>query len=105
MSSCETKVSCGTDRSLSRINTNLKKVDELLATVRPQAVPLVDGFAIPDYLLNSALGRYDGNAYPALVDFATREPINGQLCMSSFLCSSIPVAALIDFRFHSQRQG
>ena len=33
-------------------------VDELLAAIRPQAVPLVDSFAIPDYLINSALGRY-----------------------------------------------
>jgi len=52
------------------------KIDELLASMRPQAVPLVDAFAIPDYLLNSALGRYDGDVYPALVDFASREPLN-----------------------------
>jgi acyl-CoA oxidase len=38
-------------------------VDELLAAMRPQAVPIVDGFACPDYLLNSALGRYDGDVY------------------------------------------
>jgi len=50
------------------------KIDDLLAEIRPQAVPLVDGWALPDYLLNSALGRYDGNVYPALVDFASREP-------------------------------
>ena len=36
------------------------KVDELLAAIRPQAVPLVDAFKLPDYLLNSALGRDDG---------------------------------------------
>jgi len=53
------------------------KVDELLAIVRPQAVALVDGFKLPDYLLNSALGRDDGDVYRALFDFAVREPLNG----------------------------
>ncbi|KDN42878.1 putative acyl-CoA oxidase [Tilletiaria anomala UBC 951] len=52
------------------------KVQELLAEVRPQAVPLVDAFALPDFLLNSSLGRADGMAYEALFDFAVREPIN-----------------------------
>ena len=36
------------------------QVHRLLAEVRPQAVPLVDAFGVPDFLLNSALGRYDG---------------------------------------------
>lgn len=49
------------------------KVDELLAVIRPQAVALVDGFKLPDYLLNSALGRDDGEVYRALFDFAVRE--------------------------------
>ena len=49
------------------------KVDELLAVIRPQAVPLVDSFKLPDYLLNSALGRDDGEVYRALFDFAIRE--------------------------------
>lgn len=48
----------------------------LLADVRPQAVPLVDSFAVPDYLLNSELGRYDGDVYPNLIRFASREPLN-----------------------------
>lgn len=49
------------------------KVDELLTVIRPQAVPLVDSFKLPDYLLNSALGRDDGEVYRALFDFAIRE--------------------------------
>ncbi|GAA5928229.1 hypothetical protein JCM3775_000548 [Rhodotorula graminis] len=48
----------------------------LLAELRPQAVPLVDAWGCPDYLLNSALGRADGNVYPALVRFAQGEPLN-----------------------------
>jgi acyl-CoA oxidase len=35
-------------------------VHALFAELRPQAVSLVDAFGIPDYQLNSALGRYDG---------------------------------------------
>ncbi|CBQ72769.1 probable acyl-CoA oxidase [Sporisorium reilianum SRZ2] len=52
------------------------KVQELMAELRPNAVALVDSFAVPDYLLNSALGRSDGNVYEALFDFALREPLN-----------------------------
>ncbi len=54
------------------------KVQELLVEIRPQAVALVDGFALPDYLLDSALGNAEGNAYERLFDFAVREPINGR---------------------------
>lgn len=52
------------------------RVHALLAELRPQAVPLVDAWNIPDYLLNSALGRKDGDVYPALVRFAQGEPLN-----------------------------
>ncbi|GAA5865050.1 hypothetical protein JCM8547_007694 [Rhodosporidiobolus lusitaniae] len=52
------------------------RVHALLGEIRPQAVPLVDSFGIPDYLLNSALGRSDGDVYPALVRFGQYEPLN-----------------------------
>ena len=52
------------------------KVQEIMAELRPNAIGLVDSFAVPDYLLNSSLGRYDGNVYEALFDFAVREPLN-----------------------------
>ena len=81
------------------------RVHALLAELRPQAVSLVDAWGVPDYLLNSALGRYDGQSirvdaqsilesitdesttpfvvfsltgdvYPALVRFAQNEPLN-----------------------------
>ncbi|GJN93681.1 hypothetical protein Rhopal_006738-T1 [Rhodotorula paludigena] len=52
------------------------RVHELLAELRPQAVPLVDAWGCPDYLLNSALGRSDGDVYPALVRFGQGEPLN-----------------------------
>ena len=36
---------------------------ETVTAVRPNAVALVDGFGFTDYLLNSALGRSDGDVY------------------------------------------
>lgn len=45
--------------------------------IRPHAVKLVDAWAIPDYLLDSALGRYDGKVYERLFDLAYRHnPLN-----------------------------
>lgn len=52
------------------------RVHALLAELRPQAVSLVDAFGIPDYQMNSALGRYDGDVYVNLVKFAQGEPLN-----------------------------
>merc|ERR1712151_171805 len=43
-----------------------KRQKELLSLIRPHAVPLVDAWNIPDFLLNSCLGRYDGRVYEAL---------------------------------------
>lgn len=42
------------------------KVLELMQRIRPHAVRLVDSFSLPDYLLDSALGRYDGRVYEDL---------------------------------------
>lgn len=45
--------------------------------VRPHAVKLVDSWALPDYILDSALGRYDGQVYEDLFDRAHRQnPLN-----------------------------
>jgi acyl-CoA oxidase len=48
----------------------------LLREVRPDAVALVDAFAFPDYQLNSALGREDGDVYSALLSMAQGSPLN-----------------------------
>jgi acyl-CoA oxidase len=53
-----------------------EEVMTLLREVRPNAVALVDAFKFPDYLLNSSLGRYDGNVYKDMTERAAREPIN-----------------------------
>jgi acyl-CoA oxidase len=52
------------------------KVQEIMAVIRPQAVSLVDSFALSDYLLNSQLGAYEGNAYEGLFQNALNEPLN-----------------------------
>ncbi|KAF9188387.1 hypothetical protein BGZ51_000633 [Haplosporangium sp. Z 767] len=44
--------------------------------VRPNAIGFVDAFAFPDYLLNSALGAFDGRVYERYTEMATREPLN-----------------------------
>ena len=47
-----------------------------LSLCRQEAVPLVDAFDIPDTVLNSALGCYDGNVYRYLYEWALKAPRN-----------------------------
>jgi len=49
---------------------------ELLKTLRPNGVALVDAFDIPDRVLCSALGNYDGNVYEALYESAKKATLN-----------------------------
>ena len=48
----------------------------LLGDIRRETVPLVDAFDVPDEILNSALGRYDGDVYRHLYEWAQRAPRN-----------------------------
>ncbi|KAF6020084.1 ACOX1 [Bugula neritina] len=57
---------------------------ELLAELRPNAVALVDAFDYPDRLLNSCLGRYDGNVYEALYEYAKSSSLNQHQVHPSF---------------------
>ncbi|CAG8732516.1 5916_t:CDS:2, partial [Racocetra persica] len=52
------------------------QVSELIKKIRPNAVALFDAFNLPDYLLNSALGRYYGKVYDTMIDWASKEPLN-----------------------------
>ena len=61
-----------------QITTLTSRRTELLAELRPNAVALVDAFDYPDRLLNSCLGRYDGNVYEALYEYAKSSPLNQQ---------------------------
>jgi acyl-CoA oxidase len=38
-------------------------IENLCNSIREQAIPLVDAFNFPDFILKSPLGRYDGNIY------------------------------------------
>ena len=52
-------------------------IQSAMADIRPHAVRLVDAWSIPDYLLESALGRYDGDVYNELFRRAHEEnPLN-----------------------------
>jgi acyl-CoA oxidase len=52
-------------------------IQELMTQVRPHAVRLVDAWSVPDYLLESALGSYDGDVYNRLFRKAHKEnPLN-----------------------------
>lgn len=51
-------------------------VADLLDELRPDAVALVDSFDIPDRVLCSTLGRYDGNVYEALYNAALKSDLN-----------------------------
>lgn len=48
----------------------------LCRKLRRNSVALVDSFGYEDYLLNSAIGRRDGNVYQALLEAAQSSPFN-----------------------------
>ena len=52
------------------------RLENLLFKIRPNAVGIVDGFDIPDTLLESTLGAYDGNVYERLFAEAQKSPLN-----------------------------
>lgn len=49
---------------------------EVLDQLRPDAIGLVDAFDIPDRVLNSAIGRSDGNVYEALFESVKNGSLN-----------------------------
>ncbi|BEI86750.1 hypothetical protein CcaverHIS002_0700960 [Cutaneotrichosporon cavernicola] len=53
-----------------------KAILALLQRVRPNAVNLMDGWAFSDMVLNSSLGRYDGNVYEDVFKRAAANPVN-----------------------------
>ncbi|KAG7242385.1 hypothetical protein INR49_023514 [Caranx melampygus] len=60
------------------------RIKELLSQLRPNAVALVDAFDVHDKKLNSVLGRYDGNVYEHLFEWARRSPLNSTEVHESF---------------------
>jgi len=61
-----------------------KAVFYLLGKIRRNAVPLVDAFGFTDNDLKSAIGRYDGNVYEALFDYAKKSPLNDKNYIREF---------------------
>ncbi|XP_043946436.1 peroxisomal acyl-coenzyme A oxidase 1 isoform X1 [Protopterus annectens] len=62
-----------TEPQITQVN---QRVKELLAVIRPEAVALVDAFDFKDQNLNSVLGRYDGNVYETMFEWAKKSPLN-----------------------------
>ncbi|XP_008511549.1 peroxisomal acyl-coenzyme A oxidase 1 isoform X3 [Equus przewalskii] len=60
----------------SQITQVHQRVKELLTAIRPDAVALVDAFDFQDVTLGSVLGRYDGNVYENLFEWAKKSPLN-----------------------------
>lgn len=51
---------------------------EAMTKLRPSAVGLCDARDFSDFRLKSALGRYDGDVYPAIIKAAKSDPLNTQ---------------------------
>lgn len=71
-----------TDADVQELQLRLENV---LSKIRPNAVGIVDGFDIPDMLLNSALGSYDGNVYERIFAEAQKSPMNKEPVNQSFV--------------------
>jgi hypothetical protein len=48
----------------------------LLPLIRRDCIALTDAFEFSDNILNSAIGRYDGKVYEAIMDSARNSPLN-----------------------------
>uniref|UniRef100_A0A8D2EDF4 Acyl-coenzyme A oxidase n=1 Tax=Theropithecus gelada TaxID=9565 RepID=A0A8D2EDF4_THEGE len=62
-----------TESQIMQVNPRVK---ELLTLIRSDAVALVDAFDFQDVTLGSVLGRYDGNVYENLFEWAKNSPLN-----------------------------
>lgn len=69
-----TKANAVSDEDLDALPS---KIQDLMAQIRPHAVKLVDSWQVPDFLLDSSLGRHDGKVYEDLFHRAHRlNPLN-----------------------------
>ncbi|XP_075375278.1 peroxisomal acyl-coenzyme A oxidase 1 isoform X3 [Mycteria americana] len=70
-----------TSAQVTQVNQHMK---ELLGIIRPNAVALVDSFDFHDVHLGSVLGRYDGNVYENMFEWAKKSPLNNTEVHESF---------------------
>ncbi|XP_054989775.1 peroxisomal acyl-coenzyme A oxidase 1 isoform X1 [Sorex araneus] len=68
----------------SQITQVRQRIKELLTVIRPDAVALVDAFDYRDETLGSVLGRYDGNVYENMFEWAKNSPLNKTEVHESF---------------------
>ncbi|XP_075133571.1 peroxisomal acyl-coenzyme A oxidase 1-like isoform X2 [Leptodactylus fuscus] len=68
----------------SQINLIQQRIKDLLEVIRPNAVALVDAFEHSDSQLGSVLGRYDGNVYENMFEWAKKSPLNKTPVHESF---------------------
>ncbi|XP_063816635.1 peroxisomal acyl-coenzyme A oxidase 1 isoform X1 [Pseudophryne corroboree] len=61
-----------------------QRIKDLLSVIRPNAVALVDAFDYTDSQLGSVLGRYDGNVYENMFEWAKKSPLNKTQVHESF---------------------
>jgi acyl-CoA oxidase len=68
----------------------------LLDAIRPNAVALVDAFDFSDRVLGSVLGRYDGQVYDNLYQWAANSPLNKtQVCNKLYYLTSNSICRLV----------
>ncbi|XP_068119873.1 peroxisomal acyl-coenzyme A oxidase 1 isoform X3 [Hyperolius riggenbachi] len=68
----------------SQLEQIQQRVKDLLVVIRPNAVALVDAFDYSDTQLSSVLGRYDGNVYENMFEWAKKSPLNKTQVHESF---------------------
>jgi len=51
-------------------------IPQLMESIRPNVIALVDAFDFADNTLGSTIGRSDGNVYEALYETALKAPLN-----------------------------
>uniref|UniRef100_W5N7N3 Acyl-coenzyme A oxidase n=1 Tax=Lepisosteus oculatus TaxID=7918 RepID=W5N7N3_LEPOC len=70
--------------SVPQVAQASQQVKELLAQIRVNAVALADAFDYRDEMLNSVLGRYDGNVYENMFEWAKKSPLNSEQVHESY---------------------
>lgn len=81
--------------SAAQISMVQSKVYDLLADLRPDAVALVDAFDFPDEVLDSVLGRSDGNVYDAIMENARSSRLNQNEVKKMYAFVTIQVGLML----------
>ncbi|XP_037083032.1 probable peroxisomal acyl-coenzyme A oxidase 1 isoform X2 [Pollicipes pollicipes] len=77
----------------SDVRLNRDRLLGLLTELRPHLVPLTDAFDLPDQLVRSTLGAWDGDVYRRMFDEASHSPLNSTEVPRAFHQSIQPMRA------------